>query len=110
MNMNDLERAAYISGDIERATLLAQIADLESLCGDGTSESAITHIEEAKTAFPGEDCLESIIQEARMMARGRVTKAELMQLVEVMESLQDELARSSEYGLDELKQALKALK
>ena len=29
MNIEDSERAAYISGDIERAALLARIADLE---------------------------------------------------------------------------------
>jgi hypothetical protein len=44
------------------------------------------------------------------MARGRVTKAEVLRLVEMMEELQLELARSAEYGLDELKQAKEALK
>jgi hypothetical protein len=29
MSIEDLERAAYISGDVERAALLARIADLE---------------------------------------------------------------------------------
>jgi uncharacterized protein YqcC (DUF446 family) len=110
MTNHELERAAYMSGDTERAVLLAQIIELDALCGDDTRQSAITYIEEAQTAFPGEDCLESIIQEARMMARARVTKAEVMQLVEMMESLQNELARSSEYGLDELKQARRLLK
>jgi hypothetical protein len=44
------------------------------------------------------------------MARGRVTKAEVLRLVEMMEKLQMELARSAEYGLDELRQAEDSLK
>jgi hypothetical protein len=105
LTINEQERAAYMAGDTDRAALLAQVAPM-----DGLTESALCHIDEARTGYPSEDCLGSIIDEARMMARGRVTKAEVLRLVEMMEELQLELARSAEYGLAELKQAKEALK
>jgi hypothetical protein len=108
LTIEEQERAAYMAGDIDKAALLAQAALMDGLA-EG-SESALCHIDEARTGYPSEDCLGSIIDEARTMARGRVTKAEVLRLVEMMEELQLELARSAEYGLDELKQAKEALK
>jgi hypothetical protein len=108
LTIKEQERAAYMSGDIEKAALLAQAAFVDGLT-EG-SESALCYIQEARSAYPSEDCLASIIDEARTMARGRVTKAEVLRLVEMMEELQLELARSAEYGLDGLKQAKEALK
>jgi hypothetical protein len=108
LTINEQERAAYMAGDTDKAALLAQAALMDGLT-EG-SESALCHIDEARTGYPDEDCLASIIDEARTMARGRVTKAEVLRLVEMMEELQLELARSAEYGLDELKQAKEALK
>jgi hypothetical protein len=107
LTIKEQERAAYMSGDTEKAVLLAQAAFVEDM-RNGT-ESALCYIQEARSAYPSEDCLASIIDEARTMARGRVTKAEVLRLVEMMEELQLELARSAEYGLDELKQAKEAL-
>jgi hypothetical protein len=94
-------------GDTAKALLLAQVAHAED--AHSGAESAICHIDEARTGYPDEDCLESIIDEARTMARGRVTKAEVLRLVEMMEELQLRIARSAEYGLDELRQAKEAL-
>ena len=103
MTTEEQERAAWIAGDTARAKMMAQLSIMDNLT-EG-SESAICHIQEARTAYPGENCLGSIIDEARMMARGRVTKTEVLRLVEMMEDLQLEIARSAEYGLDELRQA-----
>jgi hypothetical protein len=108
LTIEEQERAAYMAGDTDKAALLAQSAFVEDM-RNGT-ESALCHIDEARTGYPSEDCLGSIIDEARTMARGRVTKAEVLRLVEMMEELQLELARSAEHGLDELKQAKEALK
>jgi hypothetical protein len=107
LTIEEQERAAYMSGDTAKASLLAQVAHAEG--ARSGAESAICHIAEARTGYPDEDCLGSIIDEARTMARGRVTKAEVLRLVEMMEELQLQLARSAEYGLDELRQAKEAL-
>jgi hypothetical protein len=108
LTIAEQERAAWISGDTARADMLAQLSLMDNLTKG--SESALCHIQEARSAYPGEDCLESIIDEARTMARGRVTKAEVLRLVEMMEEIQLEIARSTEYGLDELRQAEDSLK
>jgi hypothetical protein len=108
LTIAEQERAAWIAGDTARAEMLAQLSLMDNLT-EG-SESALCHIQEAGSAYPSEDCLELIIDEARMMARGRVTKAEVLRLVEMMEELQLDLARSAEYGLDELRQAKESLK
>ena len=45
MTIEDSERAAYISGDIERAALLARIADLERALEaiiEGVAEQSMT--------------------------------------------------------------------
>jgi hypothetical protein len=113
MNMQQLtiqeqERAAYMSGDTDEASLLAQVASAEEVRSG--ADDAIHHINDARTGYPTEDCLKSVIDEARALARGRVTKADILRLVETMEEIQLEIARSAEYGLDELRQAVESLK
>jgi hypothetical protein len=108
LTIAEQERVAWIAGDAARAEMLAKLSLMDNLT-EG-SESALCHIQEARSAYPSEDCLGSIIDEARTMARGRVTRSEVLRLIEMMEKLQMELARSAEYGLDELRQAEDSLK
>ena len=67
----------------------------------------IVHIQEARGSFPGEDSLASIIEDLTALAkhmRGENQK-ELRSIIERADSLQSELARDAEYGLEELTKA-----
>ncbi len=102
----ELERLAYTQGD-PAAALYARLADSESARDD--IDEAQSHIDEAGTQYPAEDCLQDLIDHAHAMAQGRVTKAEVADFVSMLEERQGELARASEYGLDELRKAAKVL-
>jgi hypothetical protein len=108
MTTEEQERTAYTNGDAHTAALLARIADVEHI-NEGIA-GAIVHIEESKTGVPGEDCLSDLLHHARMMATGRITKAEMLAFVELIEEHQNQLAQSAEYAHDELRQALECLK
>jgi predicted RecB family endonuclease len=99
---HELERINYIKGNMV-ANLFAEMDDKEIL--DEAMEDAVMHINEAKGSFPGEDCLQELIDECTIMAAGRVTKAEVRELCKKIEELQSQLANASEYGLEELSKA-----
>ena len=100
---SEAERLAYAEGFTGTAELFARLSEAEHAAQN--VEDAIVHIQEARSAFPAEDCLHDVITHAQALARARVTKADVQELVEMLENLQSELARSAEYGLHELKQA-----
>ena len=104
---NEAERLAYSEGFTGTAELFARLSDAEHAAQ--SAQDALAHVQEARSAFPAEDCLQNVIEHAQMLARGRVTKADVQELVEMLENLQLELARSAEHGLDELKRAEAAL-
>lgn len=103
---HELERISYTIGN-GQAALYAELAEAE----DKTEavDDACSHIQEAKGSFPGEDCLQALIDECKALGQGRVTKAEVLALCEKLEELQSSLARDAEYGLDELQQAERLL-
>lgn len=104
---NEAERLAYAEGFTGTAELFARLSEAEHVAQG--AQDALAHIQEARSAFPAEDCLQDTIKHAQMLARSRVTKADVQELMEMLENLQLELARSAEYGRDELKQAEAAL-
>ena len=99
---HELERISYTIGN-GQAALYAELAEAEDKTE--AASDACGYIQEAKTAFPGEDCLQELINKCRAMSQGRVTKAEVLAFCVELEELQSNLARSAEYGLDELKKA-----
>ena len=103
---HELERISYTIGN-GQAALYAELAEAEDKTG--AVDDACSHIQEAKGSFPGEDCLQALIDECRELGQGRVTKAEVLALCEKLEELQSSLARDAEYGLDELQQAERLL-
>ena len=99
---HELERISYITGNglapvYQEASM---VGTLEEAMGD-----ACTCIQEAKGSFPGEDFLQDLINQCRAMAKGRVTKADMLAFCVELEELQDQIARSSEYGLEQLAKA-----
>lgn len=103
---HELERISYTIGN-GQAALYAELATAEDKAE--AADDACSHIQEAKCSFPGEDCLQALIDECRELGQGRVTKAEVLALCEKLEKLQSSLARDAEYGLDELQQAERLL-
>lgn len=103
---HELERISYTIGN-GQADLYAELAEAEDKTE--AANDACSHIQEAKASFPGEDCLQALIDECRELGQGRVTKAEVLALCEKLEELQSSLARDAEYGLDELQKAERLL-
>ena len=69
------------------------------------------HIDEACAMFPDEDFTAEIIIEMRGLAkriRGE-NRAEMLQLIEKLEAKNEEVWQAAEYGVDELKKALKVI-
>lgn len=107
LTYEELERHAYVAND-PGYQLYAELADAE-LADEGRL-TAWSYIDEAKGSLPGEDCLQSLIDQCRTMAQSRVTKADLLAFCEQMETMQSEIAQSSEYGLEQLEKAQEELK
>lgn len=103
---NELERYAYTAGS-PTYPLIREFADLKD--GAERADDAKVYIDEAKIGLPSEDCLQSLIDEATVMAQGRVTKAEVLGLAAKLSELQDELWRAAEYGMEHLRKAERAL-
>lgn len=105
MNMNmtyaELERIAFIAGSSYKP--LALLADYE--CQGNAANDAQTHIQDAKGSYPAEDFLQEVINDLLQLAKGRVTKAEVLAIAERLEELQTQVYQSSEYGINELVQA-----
>lgn len=103
---HELERISYIQGT-GQCDLYQELAEADAK--EEAAEDARIHIKEAKSGFPNEDFLQELINECRAMGQGRVTKAEVLEFCERLEELQGEIARSAEYGLDELVKAERLL-
>ena len=99
---HELERISYITGT-GQAPLYAELDTAE--LREESIDSALTYIKEAKGSLPGEDFLQELINQCRAMAKGRVTKADVLAFCVELEELQDQIAQSSEYGLEQLQKA-----
>lgn len=99
---HELERISYITGN-GLAPVYQEASRVETL--EDASVDACGYIQEAKGSFPGEDFLQGLIDQCRAMAKGRVTKADVLAFCVELEDLQDEIARSSEHGLEQLAKA-----
>ena len=103
---HELERISYIAGN-GQAPLYAELDAAE--LREESIDSACTYIQEAKGSMPSEDFLQDLINQCLAMGQGRVTKAEVLAFCSDLEDLQSEIARSSEYGLEQLAKAEKEL-
>ena len=102
----ELERLAYIRGE-SSAHHLALLADSDDVID--SVYAARAHIQDARSGYPSEDCLKSIIQHVQDLAQSRVTKADMAALIGLLEELQTSIGHAAGYGLDELDKAEKAL-
>lgn len=103
----EIERMAYANGDVYTANLYAQIDDLENNSAD--MDSAATHIKEAIYSLPGEDFLVCLMEKMRSMAIRRITKQDMLDLINDVEDLQNQVHGGIDYARGELYDALKAL-
>lgn len=99
---HELERISYITGN-GQALLHDEASKVEDM--EEAASDALGYIQEAKGSFPGEDFLQGLIDQCRAMSKGRVTKADVLAFCVELEELQDEIARTSEHGLDLLQKA-----
>lgn len=103
---HELERMSYIIGNGLAPVYqeASRVETLEEAAGD-----ACTYIQEAKGSLPNEDFLQDLINQCRAMAKGRVTKADVLAFCVELEEFQSQVASSSEYGLEQLAKAEKEL-
>ncbi len=99
------ERIAFITG--RNHPLFAQLVDAELQVD--SIEDALTHIQDAMASYPAEDFLQEVINDLLALAKGRVTKAEVLTIAERLEELQTTVYQSSEHGIYELVQAEREL-
>jgi hypothetical protein len=102
LTLTEAETAAYLNPSPENLAVYAKLLEEQ----EGPDVSA--YLDEARAGFPSEDCLQEVINLARGMARGRVTKQNMLNLAERLEEIQNELWRSAEYGAEQLDQAARA--
>ncbi len=68
-----------------------------------TSDMNISpHIQEARCSYPEEDFLVHVIRKVESLG---LPKAKVKVIVDMLDEVQDEVTRSTGYGLDELKKA-----
>lgn len=103
---HELERISYIAGD-GLAPLYEEASRVEAM--EESAYDAVQLLCDARSGFPDEDFLQDLINQCRAMSKGRVTMAEVAEFCKALEDLQDEIARSSEYGLEQLAKAEKEL-
>lgn len=102
----ELERLSYIRGE----SSAHHLALLDDARGNIDSVyAARAHIQDARSGYPSEDCLQSIIQHVQDLAQSRVTKADMVTLVGLLEELQTSIGHATGYGLDELNKAEQSL-
>lgn len=110
-NQNDLstlESHAYAAGDTEQARLLGLAADALQVI----KEDNACLLQEARTGFPGEDCLEECkekIEDILLDSDSRISKARIKQIMELLDSTQTELSNSAAYGREQLDKYMKAI-
>jgi len=109
LTYEERERRAYAMGHTAGAAILGELAD--SAAGLEGADAAETHINEAKGSYPDEDAMQDQINDLRTIAkrlRGE-NRQELEAVAQALEDARDSQARESEYGLEALGHALKAL-
>ena len=107
MTYKEQERLAYISGQTKTAELLGTLGEYDrTKSGAG---GAINHIEKARNCLPGEDFLVPFMDRMRDIAQRRVTKQDLLDLINEMEDFQNMLHGDFDYARDELQNAMNAL-
>lgn len=99
---HELERISYITGN-GLAPIYEEACRVEAM--EESASDADGYIQEAIGSMPDEDFLSDIIAECESMSNFRVTKAALKEIVAQLEELQSQIARSSEYGLEQLNKA-----
>jgi len=107
--LQEQERAAYQAGDYAAVALLQVAIDADEV--KTSAENALINIHEAKAGFPDEDCLSDLISDLQYLARNMrgENRKSLMAAIEKAEELQLDIGRSTEHGLNELKQAEREL-
>ena len=108
----ELERSAYLAGDVRTAAAFADCARLGLVCArlglvETAANDACTRIDEAIGCYPAEDFAHAVLADLRVLAkRLRGANAEdLTEIIAVLEDLQTEVSGSTEYGIDELRKA-----
>jgi hypothetical protein len=104
----ELERAAYIDGDVKLANAYHDAGKFEAR--EDKIIDTILFIEEGMDSFAAEDFLQSLIDDCRKLSESRVTKSAFVTLCEKLEELQSEIARQSEYGREQLTLSIRELK
>lgn len=107
MTYEEQERLAYISGQTKTAELLGVMVGYDRT--QSGAEGAIKHIEEARYLLPDEDFLAPFMDKMRDVAQRRVTKQDLLDLINEMEDFQNMLHGEFDYARDELQNAMRAL-
>ena len=106
MNYARKEAHAYAAGQYELAEAYHAASEGEHY-GEHYKvayEDAVKSIQEARSCYPSEDCLQELIDLARNMSQQRVTKAMLKEFAGKLEERQEELSGNSAYALDLLKE------
>lgn len=82
------------------ANEVAEVASYEACISEGMAQ------------FPNEDFLDNPIYKLEVFAKGLrgENRQGLLAIIEELRDIQDQQARSSEYGLDELRKAQKSMK
>lgn len=103
----ELERITYINGGSHQAHQAHQAAsekdDLEDAAIDASG-----YIDEAKSVLPNEDFLQEAISYCKNIT-GRVTKHHIGVIMDLLENIQDEQWRSTEYAAEQLNLAQRKL-
>jgi len=101
LTLDERERIAYANNDTQ-APLLGMLADHADQ-GEAIS-SALAYLQEARSCFPSEDCLQSVLDLLRK-SKAAVARDAL----ELLEAIADELHREADYGREQLDAAVGAL-
>lgn len=103
-----LERHAYARGDTEQARVLGLAADTQKTL-ENTLENGCL-LEEARTSFPGEDCLEECRAKIEDILLGsRISKANIERIMELLYDEQTGLSNSAAYGREQINEYLNAI-
>lgn len=91
---------AWLNGNNALSDVLwkAHIAEAHK---DACKDASI-YIEEAKGQYATEDFLSDVIAHVSKLAKSRVTKADMINLITMLEEKSQELASATEYGVEQL--------
>lgn len=103
------ERLAFIAGHTTGAQLLGELSDSVAMLE--AADDAEAYVREAYGSFVAEDWLADQLADLRTIAKRMrgANRDELEALAQSIEDARDQQAQSSEYGLEQLGKALKAL-